>query len=97
MKNSSLICWRLIEPKQLQWADWGEDTVVFNGLSADTHLLNSMALDVLLVLSKGALPVDRLVEKLSCQWGLPSKQVTESIRGLIHNLDCLGLIEPDFT
>ncbi|WP_163834865.1 HPr-rel-A system PqqD family peptide chaperone [Spartinivicinus ruber] len=89
--------WRLADLDQLLWADWGEDTIVFNGLSADTHLLNAMSLDVLLLLAKQPLSLDQLITSLANQWQQTSEQLAKPVSNLIHNLDCLGLIEPDFT
>ncbi|MCX4025344.1 HPr-rel-A system PqqD family peptide chaperone [Endozoicomonas sp. SM1973] len=96
-QQDKAINWRLADLGQLLWADWGEDTVVFNGLSADTHLLNTMSLDVLLLLAKKPMSAEQLIMSLANQWQQPSEQIAKPISSLIHNLDCLGLIEPEFT
>lgn len=48
--------WRLVQGQLLLARRWGDEVVVYNDLSGDTHLLDASAMDLLLALQADATP-----------------------------------------
>ncbi|MFZ6645800.1 HPr-rel-A system PqqD family peptide chaperone [Undibacterium sp. TJN25] len=72
---------------------WGEEYVIYNARSGDSHLLGYIAGQVLLKLQN---PLDSgaLMEQLSDDWQFDSEQdAIEQIAAILADLDALALIE----
>lgn len=75
--------WRLIPGQLLVHRSWQEETVLFNNLSGDTHLLGADALSLLLALRDAPLTSDELRQA----------DDPDSLRALLDRLAGLGLVE----
>jgi PqqD family protein of HPr-rel-A system len=69
--------WRVRPGQRLAWRSWGDDSVLYNDLSGDTHLLDGATLQLLLALQAGAQPADE----------------AEALADLLLQLERLALIE----
>lgn len=87
---------RVARPGLLQ-RTWDGETVVFNPLSGEIHLLNETAAEALQVLAvapaNGAELAALVAERLSL---LPEPGLPEHMTRLLRELDELGLLEPVF-
>jgi len=81
-------------PDALCWEHWGEESVLFDRRSGQTHLLTALATGCLLLLQDADLDVDQLIEKLRGRFEEgPEQAGREQIRQLLLTLDELGLIK----
>ncbi|MBU2711839.1 HPr-rel-A system PqqD family peptide chaperone [Zooshikella harenae] len=97
MKNSSASqgCWQTISSEYLHWARWESETVVFNELTAETHLLNDLTLAILLILYESPLSCSMLLSQLYSEYQVDSDTLSDAqLSYLLNELDELGLIEP---
>lgn len=86
--------WRAISAQQLHFRSWGDEFLVYNGLSGDTHLLGPVAAQVLLRLQEAPLDAAGLIEVLAplMQTGEDEALMTE-VEHLLVDLGSLELIE----
>lgn len=54
MRHSGGAHWRLVPGQLLRARQWGDEFVVYNDLSGDTHLVDAGAMDLLRQLQAGA-------------------------------------------
>ena len=86
--------WRVISEHALHFCSWGDEFIVYNSLSGDTHLLGLTAAHVLLTLQQTPSDVTKLAESLAPM--LQTKMDDElvfQIDHLLAELDTLALIE----
>lgn len=57
-------CFSIIAPHRLHTRRWGDQAVVYDDRTGDTHLLGALAIDVLGELRRCALNRDALLERL---------------------------------
>jgi PqqD family protein of HPr-rel-A system len=81
--------WRLTPGQLLHHRQWGDDCVLYNDLSGDTHLLDEGALQVLLALRQGPLDAAALAIALEADGG-----DADDLRALLAELQQLSLVEP---
>ena len=80
-------------PDALCWEHWGEESVLFDRRSNQTHLLTALASECLLLLQNDELDLDELTEKLGQRFRSASEQATrEQASQLLLTLSELGLI-----
>jgi PqqD family protein of HPr-rel-A system len=80
-------------PDALCWEHWGEESVLFDRRSGQTHLLTATAAECLLFLRDADLNLDQLVEKLGARLqSAPEQPTREQIGQLLLTLSELGLI-----
>ncbi|MBU2708165.1 HPr-rel-A system PqqD family peptide chaperone [Zooshikella marina] len=92
--NTSQGCWQTVSSEYLHWARWESETVVFNELTAETHLLNDLTLAILLILSESPLSCSMLLSQLYLEYQLDQDTLTDlQLSHLLNELDELGLIE----
>ena len=72
--------WRVRAGQRLAWRSWGDDSVLYNDLSGDTHLLDGATLQLLLALQAGAQPAR-------------APDAAEALADLLVQLERLALIE----
>lgn len=85
--------WKSISDINNFIADFGDDAIVFNPVSGETHELNLLALDALTILSSPS-TVDNLTETISQLYQIPSNsQLRLQLQRLIDDFFDLGLIE----
>ena len=95
MRDPAATRWRLVDPLGLRIRRFGDEALVFNPLTWETHLLNGVAVRVLDALSADPRAEDRLVEEVCGPEGDPEE--AESLRGeigrFLRELGSLGLAE----
>jgi PqqD family protein of HPr-rel-A system len=88
--------WRLVDPSGIRIRRFGDDALVFNPLTWETHLLNGAAVRVLDALSADPRAEARIAEEV---WGPEAgPDEPDSARGeigrFLQELGSLGLAEP---
>lgn len=74
---------------------WGGDYVFFHPLSGDTHILDIVAGEVLTTLLAAPARESALRERIAGLLEVPAdERVAQHLRGILGQLDELGLIEP---
>ena len=61
---ASASCFRVVAPHRLLTRRWGEQAVVYDDRTGDTHLFGALAVDVLDELRRSPLDRDTLLERL---------------------------------
>jgi len=85
--------WKMAVPDALCWEHWGEESVLFDRRSSQTHLLTAMATECLLLLQDADLDLDQLTEKLEGRFEPDTERVTRGqVSQLLVTLSELGLI-----
>jgi len=93
--NSGDRKWRVPSEVELLWHRWGDQYVVFNSASGDTHLLDGASREGLLCLQERALDQSELSRHLAARLELAAdEQVQRYAARLLERLAKLGLIEP---
>lgn len=88
------LCWRVRPGAQLEWKHWDDESVVFNALTGDTHLLDLTAAAGLACLEAQARSLEQLVAALAQKLEVEADaQLHEYTRRLVGHLQQLGLIE----
>ncbi|WP_188568932.1 HPr-rel-A system PqqD family peptide chaperone [Undibacterium terreum] len=74
--------------------NWGDEYVVYNPLSGDSHLLGLAGGQILLKLQQAPLDSKALMEQLATDWQFDSEQdAIAQIDALLTDLGALALIE----
>jgi PqqD family protein of HPr-rel-A system len=93
MSTTLSLRWKVRDAFKLYWQFWGEDTVVYNSGSGDTHQLEHVAATALQILENTACSPYELAVKLSDtinhQMG---DDFFEYIEKILADLSSLGLI-----
>ena len=86
--------WRITRGCRLYRRVWGDEFLVYNAGSGDTHLLDSLSAKVLEALEESSLSTSQLAELLRVKAGSGSEQdLSFHLSGLLPKLHDLGLIE----
>lgn len=85
--------WTVPREIQLEWRTWNDESVVFNRASGDTHLLDSVAAQVLRRLESRPTSIEELCEHVESSSDV-DHDLSLHIETLVHKLDELGLIAP---
>lgn len=81
------VVWRLIPGQQLRHRSWdGEDFVLYNNLSGDTHMLDAAAIEVLSALQRGAADAASLAAALQLDDGADSAAMLAELLAELHTL-----------
>lgn len=87
--------WKLRAGQRLRMLSDDEETVVYNDLSGDTHLLSGIAASLLERLRQGPASSDSLAGLLASEWDLDADIApAELAEQLLAELAALSLIEP---
>ena len=83
----------MVDPDALVWEHLGEESVLFDRRSGQTHLLTLIAAECLALLQEHAMNLDQLCEKLEVR-SQPEFEIEtrEQIDQLLRTLNDLGLI-----
>lgn len=84
--------WRVTPGQTLHHRDWGDESVLYDNLSGDTHLLEASALQVLLALRTCAASESALRATLCAALELDDEEASH-IPALLEDLRGLRLIE----
>lgn len=86
--------WRLTAGQQLRWRSWGDESVLYNDLSGDTHLLDDSAMLVLRLLQRAAQPEALLADALCAEFDTDHDAASaQDTADLLASLSALSLIE----
>lgn len=86
--------WRLTSNESLHFRAWGDEVVVYNSLSGDTHLLDSATSQMLLHLQAAPSDAATLAELLTPYFQIaPSADLRLHIEQQLSELRALALIE----
>ena len=93
--RSESVRWGVPHSNAFAWRKWGDEFLVYNGASGQTHHLNFLAGEALRSLEAEAADVGELVRRLANQFEIAEDSPPlQMIDRLIHELDELGLIAP---
>ncbi len=84
------ILWRLAPGQGLLHRAWSNETLLFNDLSGDTHLLDASAMAVLLALQAGPQGESALLDAAGLSGGPDG---AERLAALLADLEILSLIQ----
>jgi PqqD family protein of HPr-rel-A system len=87
--------WRLMPGQRLRSRSWdGEEFVLYNNLSGDTHLLDAASIEVLNALQRGAAGTAGLAAALQLDSSAPAELA--QLEELLDELRALNLVQaPD--
>jgi PqqD family protein of HPr-rel-A system len=75
---------------------WGEESIVFNESSGNTHLLNPTAAKILLIVQSKPSSAEEISLKIASESGLGADgKILQHVNAVLETLDNLGLIEPE--
>jgi PqqD family protein of HPr-rel-A system len=84
----------LSEGSRLHWKAWGDEFVIFDEGSGDTHLLDPLAAEFLKVLEESPADVPGLARRLGARLDLASDaDLTGRVRELVERFVAVGLVE----
>jgi PqqD family protein of HPr-rel-A system len=79
---------------QLVWVTWGEESIVFNKSSGNTHLVNSMAAKILSLLQLQPRSAEEISQSIATEMQLDDDdEILQRVKIVFETLDHLGLIE----
>jgi PqqD family protein of HPr-rel-A system len=91
------LLWHVPTSHRLRWSNWGDESIVYNAASGQTHYLNLFAAKVLQYFEAQAASLDALLEEVSAS-GVAHREDAQpllaQVRELVKELDALGLIAP---
>jgi PqqD family protein of HPr-rel-A system len=80
----------------LLWKTWGEESIVFNESSGNTHLLNRTAAKILSIVQSQPSSAEEISLKIASESGLSAdEKILQRVDVVLETLDNLGLIEPE--
>ena len=86
--------WRITGGCRLHWRAWGEESIVYDAASGDTHLLDPLSAEVLKALERSSMATAQLAELLGARLeSVPEGELSSHISALLPRLHDLGLIE----
>lgn len=88
------VIWNLPDGATLSWRTWGDETVLFNGASGQTHLIDAFSEQILRELEKSPLSAGALIDRLAQETGLDTELVSTRVREVLDQFDKQGLAEP---
>lgn len=86
--------WSPLDPDNLQLRSWDSGTVVYNGLSGDTHLLSPLAGDILQQLKTSPATCEQLLGALPDHFReqKESDETLDIIEIILHDLQAIDLV-----
>lgn len=84
--------WRVGSGQLLEHRGWGDEFVIYNSLSGDTHLIDADAMDILLLLQGGAADNAALLAALAHS-GAMAEDASNSLAMVLDQLQSLSLVE----
>ncbi len=81
--------------RALHFRSWGDEFIVYNSLSGDTHLLGSVAAQILLRLQQAPSDFMSLAESLTSllQTEMMGEQLEPQLVNILEDLNAIALIE----
>jgi PqqD family protein of HPr-rel-A system len=79
----------------LHWRRWGDDWVVFDAGSGQTHQMDMLTAVTLMCIEAGPTDLIGLVEQVAGEFDLPLAEIKlDVLTDLVKKFNALGLIEP---
>lgn len=90
------ILWQVSSLTQLRWQVWGEEYIVYNAASGQTHYLNKFAADVLQYFEGQPASLAKLISDADVAGasGDTALDLVIQLRQLVDDFDSVGLIVP---
>ena len=86
--------WRAMSGYTLHWHSWGDEHIVYNTGSGDTHLFNDFAVLILRTLQDKSATLGELSQLCATSFNLDEdEELHEQLNELLVELDRLGMIE----
>ena len=86
--------WSLNRDSGLVWTSWGEEHILFQSSSGETHYLNATAASVLRGLSQAPGALDDVCRQTEISGGTsPDEGLLRQVAALLARFDELGIIE----
>jgi PqqD family protein of HPr-rel-A system len=88
--------WRIVPLDRLAWRTWEHETVIYNDLSGDTHLLEPLATFVFEILSDAPASMAQLETRAAeaVLFDVPGYVIARRVQDVFVRLQRLSLIEP---
>jgi PqqD family protein of HPr-rel-A system len=87
--------WRVPLGARLLRKSWGDEVVVFNTASGQTHVVDALSAAVLDALEAAPSSAGALADRFSARFGLELRACAERIEAVCRRFDELGLVAPD--
>ncbi|WP_286138063.1 HPr-rel-A system PqqD family peptide chaperone [Polaromonas sp. C04] len=88
------VVWCLNELASLHWRCWGDEWVVFDVGSGQTHQMDTLTAATLLTLEASAGDIDQLVSRIANELTVPDdRELSNAVQGVLERLAATGLIE----
>ena len=96
MRDAAGSRWRLVDPSGIRVRRFGDEALVFNPITWETHLLNGVAVRVLDGLFSGPRPEAELIAEVCGGDGLVegAASMPDEIGRFLEELESLGLAKP---
>jgi len=73
---------------------WGDESVVFNRSSGNTHLINPTAAKILAIVQSQATSAEEISQRIATELELDvDEEILHQVKVVLETLDGLGLIE----
>lgn len=87
--------WRLPPKAKFLWRTWDDETVIFNSLSGQTHLLDALSAETLKEIERAPGTISQLACRLADAFHVPVEDLVPKLPEIVTRFDSLGLAEPD--
>jgi PqqD family protein of HPr-rel-A system len=85
--------WKVRAENRLVWERWEQDAVVYDSASGETHLLNALAFEALMLLRDYPMDAFDLARRLADEFDdFDARTLEPQMQRLIDNFDELGII-----
>ncbi len=81
--------WQVLPGQSLRHRSWGDESVLYNDLTGDTHLLGANAMAVLLALQPGPLALPALCQGLDAA----DSASVDAVAAILSELELISLVE----
>lgn len=86
--------WRILDDNALQLRFWDGESVVYNALSGDIHVLDDRAAQLLQALQQAPADVLSLVQRFAKEWQCePDDDLQREIEMTVSDMHALALVE----
>lgn len=86
--------WKVNPAFPLQWQVWDDEFVVYNTGSGDTHLLDTLAAEVLQSLEIESADLPELIDRVAASLRIePDSKFSDYLEQLLYDFHKLGLIQ----
>lgn len=87
--------WRVRPLCKFHWRQFGDDWVVYDEGSGDTHRLDAVSAVALMCLAEAPLGEGELTQQVAAETDLPEgEELSHAVASVIERFSGMGLIEP---